>query len=604
MMKQFSDFVLEKCDCKKVSTSDKVQLFLFNRENLMRNFNFSSTKQSIFKAKEFVKQDINDNQIELFLFGKVYYRISSLPNKTIPTGENELLQLYLEKGDDFVNRIKGSFTIILYDKENDLLKIFTDQLHARTVYYYHDKSSLVISSSLSAVIKQLRKQNIIIKANHQSIFQYYLYDYVLDNNTFIENIKETEPGQIIEFSQNNLKISNYYDPLKELNLSGPRLNLSEPAEQVKNVFKKNIQLYDEGPENTAVAFTGGYDSRSVIASLGDNYHDYQYYSYGRPESWDLKIPQMIANKLKLEYSPIVFEEDFDEKFYDYGEKAVLLSDGVGRFSMANYVYVYSNFFQDKPYILTGLFGSELIKRFTGANLVMNKNMLSLLTVQSVQKASTSKFEKAWEGSFFSNEFVLLQKEAIEAQLNNHPLINNDLPQNKKIFTHFLALGIRKYFQKELKIQSPWVYNLHPFYDIDFIDALLKTPYPNVYNWELKKNLFKNLKTHKIYGALIDQKPELSNFMSTHGFKPKYLRNKLYTPLLAFDYFRYKSRIKSSSGMTFHNLINSSIDEKVQKVEINTNSIFWNMMDKADRKSPQFLKMFSLLYWFHAHDVYV
>jgi hypothetical protein len=600
-MKIKSDFILNLSARNSQFDIEDTNIFLFNRADLPSKYvGFINDKD--YENTDIYRRNIGVVNIGIYIYGNVYYRNGSDVSAGQPVSENILLNLYLEKWDDFIVDLKGSFTIIVLDAGHNIIKLFTDQLHPRTVYYYCSNTQLLISSSLSEIINCLKNKNIQLKADRSSILEYYLYDYTLDNSTFIEDIKETEPGQIIEFKDGGCTIANYFDFLNELDLSGPKMSKGEGIELLQCVLKENVRLYDPGPGKTAVALTGGFDSRSIIACFGENYREYQYYSYGRPESWDLKIPMQIAEKINLQYKGFIFTDDFDNKFSEYGEQAVLLGDGVGKFSMANYIYVYSKFFPGISQILTGLFGSELIKRFTGANIAMKNNMLALLKNHASGTLFQPNGVDELNGSFFSKEFLQRHGNELESKCRNNPMITNNLPENQKIFYNLLTLGTRKYFQRELKIQSPWVTNKHPFYDIDFIDALVKTPFPNVYNWELKKSLLRNLRTHELYGAFIGQKPELSGFISTHGFKPEYLRNKIYTPLIGLSYLLYKKKIKSSSGLTFHDLIIRTIERKISEIEIDDNSIFYTMFQNVDHNSSEFIKMFSLFYWLKAHNI--
>lgn len=573
-------------------------LFSFNRYEVLKTTEKTEYLSEL-SAIEIFKPEFG--QTSYYIWGDIYFRNEYNRANSTLLNTIDIANLHFTFGDDFIREIKGSFVILAIGADTSI-KLFTDQLHSRSVYYYSRNDLILIASDLSIVVKCLHEKRHTVSANHRWLIEYLLYGYALDNSTLIENVFESKPGQIINLSNGNVKLGSYFNVLDNLDYSGPKMTSHEGEEYLKHVFNKNIALYDRGTNTTAVALTGGYDSRSIIASLGNNYKAYDYYSYGRQASWDIGIPQQIADKLDLKYSPFIFSKEFDEQFIENGKQAVLLSDGVGRLSFANYVYVYSSFLPGKNNILTGLFGSELIKRFTGANLAISQNMLDILTTGQIGEMLSKQMTMITQQYFFSGEFIEEYKDQIEVNLKANNLICNDLPQNQKVFLHFLSIGTRHYFQKELKIQSPWVNNLHPFYDIDFIEALLQTPFPNLYNWELKKNLIKNLKTHKLYGALIDQKPELSGFMSTHGFRPKYLRKKLYAPMIALDFYRYKKQISSASSATYNDLISKSIAHVIEEMKIGHDSIFYNMINHADRRNPKFLQMISTLFWLQQHGI--
>jgi hypothetical protein len=590
---RLSDFILIKNP-----ENQKTELFLFNR---FKALNKSVSRDNIYLPVEFADSTKAKGIYRIFCYGSVYYRNSFRKSLTKSLTDSIVLDLFLAEGENFIQKLKGSFIIIIINNINEHIKLYTDQLHPSPSYYYQENGYLFISSSLSELILRIKEKKIDPKLDFKSVIEYYLFNYILNEDTFIEKVKRTSSGNIIEFLKGNVVIKNYYNGQAELNISEPLMSKKDGLFILAETFKENILLLSQH-KDIAVALTGGYDSRSIIANLYENYKNFRFYSYGRPESWDIKIPKLISEKLDLNYSAILFEDKFDNQFEEFGEQAILLGDGVGDFSLANYVYVYSNFIPGISNIITGLFGSELIKRITGANLAMNNNILELLTSKTPAKILEDQIKKSWRNSFFTKDFAIKYKEQIKSEIELDPFINNVLPENQKIFLHFLSVGIPNYFQKELKIQSPWVKNMHPFYDIDFIEDLLKTPFPNIFNWELKKSLFKNLKTHKLYFELIAEKPELLNFMSTHGFKPKYLRNQVFSPLIALEYYKFKKRIKSSSSMTYTSLIQNSIQRKLSFVNCETDSVFFKMFNSADQKDPQFLKMFSLFYWLKANGV--
>lgn len=600
-MRKYSDFILDI----DLNSYAELDLIVFNRLDLISDDNSLKIDNSkIKKQKSQQLFSVDSCNVKVFVYGEVYYRFSSEYYHDSILSYKEVSNLFIQMGDDFIHHIKGSFTIIILETKNKSVKLFSDQLNPRSVYYYFENYHLVISSSLSAIIKELQEKGIDVIPNNQSIFQYYLYNYIIDNDTFIENIKETQPAQIIVFHNKNIQINNYYAPFEKLDLQDKKLNKNKGLELLKSTLNKTVKLYDKGPDTTAVALTGGFDSRSVLACLGSDFKEYNYYSYGKTGNWDTKIPELIAEKLKLNYKAIELNDDFDNSYSENGLKAVLLGDGVGTISMANYTYVFANFLNNKELILTGLFGSELIKYPSSRGLFINNNMIDVLYNPNKQYAIENQILNDVHQNFFSQDFLLKNKELLLAKVEANQFINNDRPHNEKLFYFLMDTGFRKYFQKELKIQSPWVKNLHPFYDIDLVESIIKTPFLWVYNWTEKKSLAKNLNIHKIYTSIIDQKPILSSFISTHGYKPKHLKSKLYWPLLVFDFYRYKSKMSAESSMTFNSLINNTIESKQSNIQIDNESVFYQMMNNADKKDPQFVKMFSLLFWFHAHDINV
>jgi hypothetical protein len=324
---------------------------------------------------------------------------------------------------------------------------------------------------------------------------------------------------------------------------------------------------------------------------------YTFYSYGREGSWDIRIPAVIAQKMNLSYTPIYLEEEYEQTFPRAAHQAVMLSDGIAEFTHANIAYVYNHFLQPQSSLLTGLFGSELIKTPSSRGLFLDENMVGVLNaadpVPALRQLLSAVKRKGGEWVHHDKH---VDEEMVE-MISTHPFINNNRPENEKFFYYLLMVGMRKYFRKETRIQKPWKWNLHPYFDLDFVRTLLKTPYPWVYNFSQKKNLFKNLTIHRIYGEIIHQNPLLSNIISTHGYRPRYLLKPWDLPLLAMEYFQYKKRIRNESGLNFQKkLALDFISQNQEFIFENPEKESLKIGNNPAGDSKTFLKMTSLRYW--------
>lgn len=546
-----------------------------------------------------VKPEIySDEKVQLVVYGKCYTPLNNPrynDNKQLTA--NDLTKLYLAEGEMFIQNIKGSFTVIINDLSINNTLIFTDPLNVKNLYYTDYQNQIVLSSSLTALCNHLTSNGCELHIDEQSLVEYLLFNIVLEDRTLIKDIHELQPGTFIEINKSKFQIHKYFNVFENILVSGPKLTEKESVKQLMKTFADNVKMYSEGPNNTSVAITGGYDSRTVLSALGKECDQYEYFSYGLENSWDISVPQKISKKLNLTYNPIFFNHNFINGYSDYGETAVLLGDGMGEISQANIVYVYANNFKNKTSILTGLFGSELIKNPTSIGYFINSNVHDLLFADKIAETLNLIGKKASAEGLLSSEMFNNHKMNILKAIDVNPYMTNDLPSNKKLFYYLLMVGMRKYFMKEIKIQKNWVDNLHPFFDMDFILKLMETPFPWVYNWTQKKNLVNNLSIHKLYAYLINANPTLSNIISTHGFKPKYLLRKIYLPLLILEYFKNKKRISKQSAFNLNDLLDKDKHYRSKELEQVASVFFKSILtnNTIDRKAIS--KIVSLQLWF-------
>ncbi len=544
-------------------------------------------------------QLFEDGYRMLILFGYCFTKVldSHFTEKTALSAR-DLALLYVAEGERFVNRIKGSFVVVLIDKQSHSIQAFTDPLNLKSAYYSHGPDGFLVSSSLTAIVEYLKAAGQPPKFDARALMDWYLFDFILDDHTYFEGVREVPPGAILRFAEGHCEIQPYFDPFEFFKLDGPKYDRPEGIEALKDMLSQNIRLYSEGPEHTAMALTGGFDSRSIAALLGEDLNDYQLFSYGVADSWDVKIPGWIAERLSLDYTAIPLNSEFERAFPACADLAVELSDGQSWFGNANISYVYQHFLQGTRSILTGLFGSELIKIPSSRGIIFDQHEVDLLNETEdrmpilkrlLQKAKSAGVGLPFEDGRADEEWL--------AAMEENPYFSNTLPVNQRFFYYLLMVAMRKYFRNEIRIQSAWKVNRHPYFDLEFMQVLLATPFPWVYNFAQKKSLVKNIKIHKLYGTIINQNPSLADVISTHGYKPKYVLHNSTLPMLALEFLLNKRKISAATDIdwpTRYSMrhIRENRQSDLEGANINASVLEgWATTDKRN-----YMKLSALQYW--------
>ena len=486
------------------------------------------------------------DSLEVYIFGYCFTRLDSrrFPDRTRLSAQR-IADTYRAWGSDFIEQIKGSFAILILDKEQRTTHVFTDPINVRPVYYYQTGMQMVVATSLSALLHHRQAESLPVALNHAAMIEYYMFEYPLSDDTYVDSVQTVPPGGWLRFSPDGLQLQIYWNVFERL--SNFKIHYSERSSIniLEQVLKENLKMYVSDPSRTAVALTGGYDSRTNLALLGQRASDYFTYSYGVAGTYDLSIPQAIARKLRLNYRAILLNEDYHRAYNENARLAIGLGDGIVEASRANYPYAFRQLSPQYDYILTGLFGSELIKHPTSVGNFINQDTKNLLEANQPEEHLEQMLAQAARSGYLQADTVSDYGDKIRQRVLNNPFIINDFPLPIKYFYYLLMVGIRKYFMKEIKVERPFVENLHPFLDIEFIETLLQTPFPWVHQWEGKKNLVKSISTHKFYVTLIQRnQPKLADTLSTHGYTPRYLLQRFLTPVVALQYLYYRRKIKA------------------------------------------------------------
>ncbi|MCF6242179.1 MAG: hypothetical protein L3J74_12640 [Bacteroidales bacterium] len=547
------------------------------------------------KDKNFLEV-MQDDEYIVFIFGYCFTRAGELDKPVERLFAKDVLKIFKATKENITKQIKGSYALIIKHLKSNTLNIFTDELNIRTVFYAQQKGKLLVSNSLSAFIKHSPKDFSTI--NTKAVLEYALFDFILSDETFIKNIKCLQPASYFEYKDNQLYIEQYWNIFSAFNKKNPELNEQESFIQINDLLKKNLAAYLSEPEKTAFALTGGYDSRTNLALLNGKHNSGYYYSYGVKGSYDIKFAKKVAKKLNLNFNPFILDHRFAENFPDNALTAIKVGDGMVEMSRANYIHAFKDIGKDFDYILTGLFGSELIKRPTSLGGYIDKNIQSLLFTENLEDTYKQIIEKAIKNGCINKNLLKIYQNDIFNDLKENPYINNRHNEAQKYFFYMVGWGMRKYFMKEIKAERLFVENLHPYMDIEFIELLLKTPFPWLYNWGKKKNLFDNLKIHKFYAQIMQMNnKQLNNIPTTHAYKPKYLLSKIYLPLLIGQYIYLRRKIKKIGIFNNTDLMQNFYEQRKNQIK-KYNVLFDN--EEITKNFPlgmkEFNKLISLQIW--------
>ncbi len=596
------DFILE------ITTKDKKSFEGSKLFTMEQNFDFGNYHSKTLAHENFNLYAIGkyeqfrdlyeDEKYIVLIYGYAFDRISSNVENKKRLFAKDLCDLYVTQKLQIPKFIKGSYTVLVFSKSDNYLSAFTDEMNIRNVYYGITKSgNLVLSSSLSAFSKYSNDDFGMV--NKKSIIEYALFDSDLTNETFLQNVKFLEPGSLFQYStKDGLKIEKFWNIFEAFKSDKPEMTKKESFDKIEDLLKKNLALYLSEPDKTAFALTGGYDSRTNLALLEGKHDNGFFYSYGSANTYDIRFARKVAKKLKLNYNAFILDDRFDIDFNKDATFAIEMGDGLAELNRANYVFVYKQMTNKFDHILTGLFGSELIKRPTSLGGYIDKNVQSLLLSNDIKATYKEIIEQFKQSNYINADIVEQYKDKIFEDIQKNPYINNDFSGAQKFFFYITGLGVRHYFSKELKVERPYIENLHPFLDIEFIDLLLKSPFPWLYNWEIKKNLMKNLKIHKFYAKMIHKNnKKLSNLPTTHSYRPAFLVNSLALPLLIIQYMYYSPKIRKAKAFKLDDKIWKFYQAKKDSIK-KYDSMFVNSNIETcfNTKQKEFNKLISAQVW--------
>ncbi len=467
---------------------------------------------------------------------------------------NRFFQAYNEKGIAFINNLRGSFSGFVYDSNIGKIYIFNDHLSTKNIFYYHDiEVGFVFSSELHSISKFLFNENKNLTLNRDSVYMMALYGFLLENNTYFNEIHKLSYSSCITYDIKKRKIT--ID--KRFSYSSEKISIpyKESIDTINNLMERSvIKCWGKAAEESSKhlsLLSGGMDARSNIVIAKDcGFKDITSITFGQSNSKDIKYANLIAVGEELNH----FQRILDYPNYlidDILNNYVKPNDGLIMFHSSAHTSSTVKSFNLNPFSIlhTGQIGDALFGSFTKENYDFKKNR-----------------GKIGYTGFISNE-KLLDKISILPQV-----IDTYQERGLELFTYEQrVINATLYGDRSL---NNYIDNLSPFFDFELLNFCISLPN------EYKKNqmiYFDWLKNH--HKRALNYPWDKINMLPNNKYKIIYGKQFKKLTNGAKKYFNYKYESMNPYGQwlikypiiikTLDEIVNSEINQPYIDKELKT-----------------------------------
>jgi hypothetical protein len=285
---------------------------------------------------------------------------------------------------------------------------------------------------------------------------------------------------------------------------------------------ENTNLYCSDTDKLLVALTGGFDGRANLALLDKKPEDFLCYSYGMQGSRQIEIPKLITKELKINYNPVLLDAKYEAEHDECTLEAIEYSNGNAPIIRSNYPYAYKILSSYSRTIMTGLFGSEVMRPLHNLGIMMNDYSEKLFLSDDPKNTLREIIKDVKSKNYIDEKIIDDNTEAIvekiyEEYFEKYKNYNKIL----RFFFFIIQEGVRKYFSQEIQIERMFVTTRFPFFDDDFVQLMFKTPFAGMYNGFLGKSKIKRRKGQLLYAYIYRRfKPGLGKVELDRGYKPE------------------------------------------------------------------------------------
>ncbi|MEO0191001.1 MAG: hypothetical protein ABIL18_08465, partial [candidate division WOR-3 bacterium] len=489
----------------------------FNLNNLQVCYSTNKdTEDSIFANEETVIFIINE------VFVK-YKHAEIIPQNKQPIGVRDLYKLYEQFDTKFIQNLKGNFKIIIYHKGKNLCLIFNSRLGVTPFYYNFNNDVLVFSTNLQMMANALSSKNSLDKVG---IAEYAILGYPLGDRTIFEDVKSLLPAAYLIIREGSVEVKKYWDCK---NLIDQELYSQKSALEIgSELFKTIVNQYSKKPEKICLSLTGGFDGRTILAVLEKEPENFLCYSFGIPGSLNISIPQKMCRENGINYLPIYLDDAYEKTYDEYATEAIYLSDCLSTFERANYPYTFKKLSHFSPIVITGIFGSELMRTFQNVAIgyLVSENFVKINFIRDKKSVLASIIKHIKENSYYNPALFDNCDEIVEYIYEECFKKYEGLNDNQRFYLSLLNEGARKYFGGEVHMERFYATNRFPFLDDEFVEFVFKSPFSGIYTNPLKPTINQRLNSQLFYSYIIKKyRPKLLNYTTDHGYPPKYLLSK-------------------------------------------------------------------------------
>lgn len=306
---------------------------------------------------------------EIYNHQQIRGELSSLGHVFIGNSDTEvIIHAFREWGRDAVRKFIGMFAIALFNKKARKLLLFRDRVGEKPLYYYCSNDTIFFCSELKGIlVHDFLERNLDLR----SVYNFFIFATVAAPHTLFRGIKQLLPGEVIEISllddRLTLKGSRFWN-FPNLN---PDLGLTEKRvlSELKPLIYDAVKIRLKSDVPLGIFLSGGIDS-SLIASVASEispqirtfcigYADKRY-----DES---RYAEFVANSLPVKHTTFLIEEN--EANVDFEQLVYVSDDCTSNVSFIPYGALTKKARAEVKVSLSGDGGDEFFCGYTSYDLI-------------------------------------------------------------------------------------------------------------------------------------------------------------------------------------------------------------------------------------------
>lgn len=175
------------------------------------------------------------------------------------TDSEVLIHGYEEYGEALVQKLRGMFAFVIWDRNNKKLFAARDQFGIKPFYYAHMNGTLLFGSEIKSFLPH---PHFIKELNKQALKPYLTFQFPVLNETFFKGVFKLPAAHYLTYDNGKLTTTRYW----EAKFAPEERPLDEIVDEIDAVVRESVKAHQISDVKVGSFLSSGVDS-SYVASI-------------------------------------------------------------------------------------------------------------------------------------------------------------------------------------------------------------------------------------------------------------------------------------------------------------------------------------------------
>ena len=214
-----------------------------------------------------------------------------------------LIHGYEEWGEEILQKLRGMFAFVIWDKKNETLFGARDFFGIKPFYYTLADGNLIYGSEIKAILEHPAVKK---EVNPLALENYLTFQYSVLEETFFKGIFKLMPAHCFTFKNGKMDIKRYWEPVFEPDNSK---TLDQWVDEIDAAMQDSIAAHEKAEVEVGSFLSSGVDSSYVAASFsGDKTFTV---GFAHENYNEIDYAKALAEKIEVNnYSHLISEQEY------------------------------------------------------------------------------------------------------------------------------------------------------------------------------------------------------------------------------------------------------------------------------------------------------